>query len=109
MHKVLEKSELEYENKITFCEDGFKNFGIPEIYKEAEQKIPFSPCSIGKKVTFDKDLDAKMLNENEFEDEKKVKPLSSLTSPVVSKKVTIDKDLDAKMLNEDDFVDEKKV
>ena len=110
MHKVLEKSELQYENKITFCEDGFKNFGIPEIFKEAEQKIPFSPYSIGKNDTFDKDLDAKMLNKDEFEDEKRVKALASFASPVVvSKKVTFDKDVDAKMLNKDEFEDEKRV
>ncbi|PWA65574.1 hypothetical protein CTI12_AA337880 [Artemisia annua] len=110
MHKVLKKSELEYEKKITSCEDGFKEFGIPEILKEAEQKISFSPYGICKNVTFEKDLDAKMSNEDEFTDEKKVEPLPCFTSPVViSKKVTFEKDLDSKTSSKNQFVDEKKV
>ncbi|PWA44335.1 hypothetical protein CTI12_AA526910 [Artemisia annua] len=135
MYKVLKKSELEYEKKITFCEDGFKEFGIPEILKEAEQKIPFSPYAkmsnedefsddkkveplpfftspvvVSKKVTFEKDLDPKMSNKDEFSYDKKVEPLPCFTSPVVvSKKVTFEKDLDPKMSNKNQFVDEKKV
>lgn len=110
MHKLLKKSELEYEKKITSCEDGFKEFGIPEILKEAEQKISFSPYGIGENVTFEKDLDAKMANEDEFTDEKKVEPLPCFTSPVViSKKVTFEKDLDSKTSSKNQFVDEKKV
>ncbi|PWA72545.1 CHASE-like protein [Artemisia annua] len=135
MHKVLKKSELEYEKKITFCEDGFMEFGIPEILKEAEQKIPFSPYAkmsnedefsddkkveplpfftslvvVSKKVTFEKDLDPKMSNKDEFSYDKKVESLPCFTSPVVvSKKVTFEKDLDPKMSNKNQFVDEKKV
>ncbi|PWA72528.1 hypothetical protein CTI12_AA266440 [Artemisia annua] len=110
MHKVLKKSELEYEKKITSCEDGFKEFGISEILKEAEQKIHFSPYGTCKNVTFEKDLDAKMSNEDEFLDEKKVEPLPCFTSPVViSKKVTFEKDLDPKTSSKNQFVDEKKV
>ena len=93
----MKKSELEYEKKITFSQDAFKNFVIPESLKEAEQKIRFSPYSVDNNVSFDKDVHAKMLKEDDFEDEEKVKPLSCFTSPVVvSKKVTFDKTFDEK-------------